>query len=236
MLRDEGVEVTDDIGVQSAGQPGVDGHLVGDDAEVLEPCGLGAQDVLAGELGERRATPLPEGLLGGPDRQPWVAVQLAAGAARRRPRSGPRRGPRTPTSSRYPGGRVSIRGGSDPERNRRRRRDTWVCRVGTAVGGGRGPQTASTRRSTGTTRPRSAIRTARISRGFDPPSATTDPSSVTSTGPSTRQSIPALSLLGGPSRGSHRRIAGDLQAGAAMVRVSGRRRETQKEQPCRTSR
>ncbi len=81
MLRDEGVEPTDDIGVQAAGQSGVDGHLVGDDAELVEAGGLVAQEVLGGELGERGTTPLPQCLLGGPDRQPWVAVELAAGAA-----------------------------------------------------------------------------------------------------------------------------------------------------------
>ena len=69
MRFDGSLELADDLIVVSEGELGIDALLDRGDAQLLEPDGLGAGEVVVRELCERRPAPQPECLVQGHHRR-----------------------------------------------------------------------------------------------------------------------------------------------------------------------
>src|SRR6266540_5310018 len=57
LLRDQGLELTDEVGVPAEREVGFDSLFEGDDPALLEPGDLGLREGLEGEIGERWPAP-----------------------------------------------------------------------------------------------------------------------------------------------------------------------------------
>ena len=80
MTCDEGIELRHEARVASSGEIGIESRLQGRQATLLEWCGAGPGEGLAGEVGERRAAPEREGvvqLAGGDQPLEPLGVELA---------------------------------------------------------------------------------------------------------------------------------------------------------------